>query len=104
MSLHLSSIPTLHDLGLPDPSSLPLPSVSDVSDAVSDVIVTAIDTASDAATVVVAVRPPPSRRWRSESASPPSSCWSWRCCCAAAATPHLSSCAREDRKPRIAAA
>ena len=54
MTLHLSSIPTLHDLGLPDPSSLPLPSVSDVSDAVSDVIVTAFDTASDAATVVVA--------------------------------------------------
>jgi hypothetical protein len=54
VSLHLSSIPSLQDLGLPDASSLPLPSVSDVSDAVSDVIVTAFDTASDAATVVVA--------------------------------------------------
>ena len=46
MSLHLSSLPSL-----PDTSSLP--SVSDVSDAVTDVIVTAIDTAGDAATVVV---------------------------------------------------
>ena len=57
MSLHLSSMPTLPSLGLPDASSLPLPSVSDVTEAVSavsDVIVTAIDTASDAATVVVA--------------------------------------------------
>jgi hypothetical protein len=34
-------------------SSLPLPSVSDVSDAVGEVLVTAIDTAGDAATVVV---------------------------------------------------
>lgn len=49
MSLHLSSLPTL-----PDASALPLPSVSDVSDVVSDVFVTALDTASDAATVVVA--------------------------------------------------
>ena len=47
MSLHLSS------LTLPDASSLPLPSVSDVTDAVSDVLTTAIDTAGDAATVVV---------------------------------------------------
>jgi hypothetical protein len=47
MSLHLSSLPSL-----PDTSALP--SVSDVSEAVSDVIVTAIDTAGDAATVVVA--------------------------------------------------
>jgi hypothetical protein len=38
---------------LPDASSLPLPSVSDVSDAVSEVFVTAIDTAGDAATAVV---------------------------------------------------
>ena len=48
MSLHLYSLPSL-----PDASSLPLPSVSEVTDAVSDVIVTAIDTAGDAATVVV---------------------------------------------------
>jgi hypothetical protein len=48
MALDLSSLPSL-----PDASSLPLPSVSDVTDAVSDVFVTAIDTAGDAATVVV---------------------------------------------------
>jgi hypothetical protein len=52
MSLHLSSLPSLPGLpSLPDASSLP--SVSDVSEAVTDVIVTAIDTAGDAATVVV---------------------------------------------------
>ena len=44
----LSSLPTF-----PDASSLPLPSVSDVSDAVTDVFTTAIDTAGDAATVIV---------------------------------------------------
>ena len=49
MTLHLSSLPSL-----PDASSLPLPSVSDVSDVVSDVFVTAIDTAGEAATVIVA--------------------------------------------------
>jgi len=45
MSLNLS-LPSL-----PDTSALP--SVSDVSEAVSDVLVTAIDTAGGAATVVV---------------------------------------------------
>ena len=49
MSLNLPPFPAL-----PDTSSLPLPSVADVSEAVSDVIVTALDTAGDAATVVVA--------------------------------------------------
>lgn len=49
MTLHLSSLPSLSDA-----SSLPLPSVSDVSDVVSDVFVTAIDTAGEAATVIVA--------------------------------------------------
>ena len=49
VSINLPSLPTL-----PDTSSLPLPSVADVSEAVSDVFVTALDTASDAATVVVA--------------------------------------------------
>jgi hypothetical protein len=44
VSLHLSSLPSL-----PDASSLPLPTVSDVS----DVLVTAFDTAGDAAAVVV---------------------------------------------------
>ena len=48
MSLNLS-LPSLPSL--PDTSALP--SVSDVSEAVGDVIVTAIDTAGDAATVVV---------------------------------------------------
>jgi hypothetical protein len=47
VSLRLSS------LTLPDASSLPLPNVSDVTDAVSDVLSTAIDSAGDAATVVV---------------------------------------------------
>ena len=49
MSINLSSLPSL-----PDTSSLPLPSVSDVSEVVSDVFVTALDTAGEAATVVVA--------------------------------------------------
>ena len=48
MSLSFSSLPTL-----PDASTLPLPSVSEVGDAVSDVIVTAIDTAGEAANAVV---------------------------------------------------
>jgi Na+-transporting NADH:ubiquinone oxidoreductase subunit NqrA len=49
VSINLPSFPAL-----PDTSSLPLPSVADVSEAVSDVLVTALDTAGDAATVVVA--------------------------------------------------
>ena len=46
MSLNLSVLPSL-----PDTSSLP--SVSDVGEVVSDVVVTALDTAGEAATVVV---------------------------------------------------
>ena len=49
MTLHLSSLPSLRTR-----LSLPLPSVSDVSDVVSDVFVTANDTAGEAATVIVA--------------------------------------------------
>jgi hypothetical protein len=49
VSINLPSFPAL-----PDTSSLPLPSVADVSEAVSDVLVTALDTAGEAATVVVA--------------------------------------------------
>lgn len=45
MSLNLSAIP------MPDTTSLP--SVGEVGEAVSDVVVSAIDTAGDAATVVV---------------------------------------------------
>lgn len=48
MSLSFSSLPTL-----PDATAIPLPSVSDMSEAVSDVLASALDTASDAATVVV---------------------------------------------------
>jgi len=47
MSLNLSALPSMPTL---DTSSLPLPSVAEVG----DVIVTALDTAGDAATVVVA--------------------------------------------------
>jgi hypothetical protein len=50
MSLNLS-LPNLSLPSLPDTSALP--SVSDVSEVVSDVFVTAIDTAGDAAGVVV---------------------------------------------------
>ena len=50
MSLNLS-LPNLSLPNLPDTSALP--SVSDVSEVVGDVLVTAIDTAGDAAHVVV---------------------------------------------------
>ena len=50
MSLNLS-LPNLSLPNLPDTSALP--SVSDVSEVVGDVLVTAIDTAGDAAQVVV---------------------------------------------------
>ena len=48
MSINLSTLPNFAD------AASALPSVSDVGEVVSDVVVTALDTAGEAATVVVA--------------------------------------------------
>ncbi len=96
MSLNLSALPSMPTL---DTSSLPLPSVAEVG----DVIVTALDTAGDAATVVVAsARRRPAMAVGIVSAAVLAAARA--CCSSGAAGTTRATAVRSEQPPRIVAA